>query len=131
MRAGARRRRTHESRQCVARRISCNITSWRAAKNWQAKRPAHTRPPGGGASGNALALRSVPAARWRSATPPALRMTWARPPTGRRVIQPEEPLVPRVHDRADAVTLRKDREDNLLGPGQARGSPQGPHDCGL
>ena len=29
------------------------------------------------------------------------------------------------------MTLGRDREDNLLGPGQARSSPQGPHDSGL
>ena len=31
--ARARMRRTHESRQRVARRMSCHITSWTAAKN--------------------------------------------------------------------------------------------------
>ena len=53
----------------------------------------------------------------------------SRPPghTG----QPEEPLVPRVHDRGDKVPVGKDGEDNLLGPGQARGPPQGPHNRGF
>ena len=78
MRAIARRRRTHESRQCVARRINCTITSWRAAKNGRADSPAHTRPPrgrrerhrprGGPAS-------SVPATKWRLTRLAALRRT--------------------------------------------------------
>ena len=41
------RMRAHESRQCAARRISCNKTSWRAAKYGRAESPAHTRPPRG------------------------------------------------------------------------------------
>ena len=45
MRAGARRRRAHELRQCAARRISRNMTLWRAAKYGRAESPAHTRPP--------------------------------------------------------------------------------------
>ena len=45
MRAGVRRRRTHVSSQRVARCISWSITSWRAAKNGRAERPAHTHPP--------------------------------------------------------------------------------------
>ena len=45
--------------------------------------------------------------------------------------QTEEPLVPRVDDPGDAVPVGKDQVDNPLGPGQARGSPQGPHDHGL
>ena len=36
-----------------------------------------------------------------------------------------------MHDRGDAVPLGKDGKDDLLGPGQARGSTQGPHDCGF
>ena len=88
MRAGVHRRRTHESRHCVARRISCNITSQRAAKNGLVDSPAHTRPPKGGSerqrpSGGPLS--SVPAASWRSARPTALRRTSARSPSGKRV----------------------------------------------
>ena len=45
MRATARRRLAHESRQCAARRINCNMTLWRAAKYGHAESPAHTRPP--------------------------------------------------------------------------------------
>ena len=47
MRAGIRRRRTHVSRQWVARRISCGITPGQVAKNGRANRPAHTHPPKG------------------------------------------------------------------------------------
>ena len=32
MRAGARKLRAHESRQCGARHISCNMTPWQAEK---------------------------------------------------------------------------------------------------
>ena len=46
-RAGGRGRRTHESRRCVARCLSCSITSRRAAKNGRADSLAHTRPPRG------------------------------------------------------------------------------------
>ena len=44
MRAGARRRRAHESQQCAARRMSCNMTSWRAAKYGRAESRAHAPP---------------------------------------------------------------------------------------
>ena len=47
--AGARKRRTHESRWCIARRISCSITS-RRAEYGRAESPAHTRPPKGSGS---------------------------------------------------------------------------------
>ena len=47
MHAAVRRRRTHVSRQWVAGRISCGITSWHGEQNGQANRPAHTRPPKG------------------------------------------------------------------------------------
>ena len=54
-RSGACRRRTHESGQHVARRISCSITSWGAAPNGPAE-VLHTRGPlGGGVSGSAPA----------------------------------------------------------------------------
>ena len=45
--------------------------------------------------------------------------------------QPEKALIPRVHDRRYAVPLGKDGKDDLLGPGHARRSPQGPHYRGL
>ena len=63
MRAGARRRRTHESRQCVARRISCSITSWRAAKK---RAGANEVVPGEGVAGPRPRLvrkQGVPVAR--------------------------------------------------------------------
>ena len=88
MRAGARRRLAHESRQCAARRISCNMTSWRAAKYGRAESPAHTRPPRGRSERqrpSRAPLSSAPATRWRSASPTALRRTCARSPSGRRV----------------------------------------------
>ena len=88
MRAGAHKRRAHESRQCVGRRISCSITSRRAAKYGRAESPAHTRPPRGRSERrrpSGAPLSSVPAARWRSARPTPLRRTWARSPSGRRV----------------------------------------------
>ena len=40
--------------------------------------------------------------------------------------QPEQPRVPRVHYRGDAAPLGQDREDNVLGPGQARCPPARP-----
>ena len=49
----------------------------------------------------------------------------ARPPG--HAGQPEDALVPRLHDRGDVVPLSKDGKDDLLGSGQARGSPQGPY----
>ena len=88
MHAGARRRRAHESRQCDPRRISCSITSWRAAQYGRAESPAHTRPPRGRSERqrrSGAAPRSAPAAKWRSASPTALRRTWGRSPSGRRV----------------------------------------------
>ena len=45
--------------------------------------------------------------------------------------QPEEALISRVHDWGHAMPLGKDGEDDLLGPGHARCSPQGPHYYGL
>ena len=67
--------------------------------------------------------------------PPLVRSGWAAPrfldslgedlggprPPG-HAGQQEEALVPRVPDRGDVVPLGKDGEDDLLGPGQARGS---------
>ena len=88
MRAGARRRLAHESRQCAAKRISCNMTSWRATKYGRAESPAHTRPPRGRSERqrpSGAPLNSAPAARWRSASPTALCRTCARSPGGRRV----------------------------------------------
>ena len=90
MRAGGRRHLTHESQQCVARRISCSMASWRAAKNGWAVSPAHTWPPWGRSERqrpSGAPPGSVPATRWHSAKPTALRRTWARSPSGRRVPQ--------------------------------------------
>ena len=81
MRAGARRRLTHESQQCVASRISRSITSWRAAKNERTDRPAHKRPPTGRREQHrpkGAPHSSVAATRWRSTSPAALRTIWAR-----------------------------------------------------
>ena len=36
-----------------------------------------------------------------------------------------------MHYRGDAVTLGQDREDDFLGPRQARGTPEGPQVRGL
>ena len=88
VRAGTRGRQAHESRQCAARRISCSMTSWRAAKYGRAESPAHTRPPRGRSerqrpSGAPPSIAR--ATRWRSASLTALRKTWARSPSGRRV----------------------------------------------
>ena len=83
MRAGARKRRTHESRQCVAGRMGCTINLWRAAKNGRAESPAHMRPPRGRSERqhpSRAPLSCLPAAR-----PIALRRIWARSPNGRRV----------------------------------------------
>ena len=59
-----------------------------AAKNGRAKSPAHTRPPKGRSERqrpSGAPPSSVPATRWRCARPTALRRTWARSPSGRRV----------------------------------------------
>ena len=102
MRAGAHRRRTHESRQCVARCISCNITSWRAAKNKRAESPAHTRPPRGRSERLSSGARRKVALRQayclaqdlgslpqRQARPPqpVVREGWERPPHKHLIIQ--------------------------------------------
>ena len=55
MREGACKRRTHESRQCVHRRVSCSITSRRAAKYKRPNVPRKCAPRGGAPSGSARA----------------------------------------------------------------------------
>ena len=88
MRASARKRRTHEFRQCVATRISGIITLWRDATHGRADSHAHTRLPKGRSERQRPSVAphsSVPAIRWRSAKPAALRRTWPRSNSGRRV----------------------------------------------
>ena len=89
MRAGARRRRAHESRQCAARRMSRDMTSWRAAKYGRAESPAHTRPPGGRSerppAGPRLVVRPLP-----GGVPPApSRCAGSNPPSQRRANAPQ------------------------------------------
>ena len=52
--------------------------------------------------------------------PPDSQIAWAKTyVTAGQAGQPEEALIPRVHDQGHAVPLGQDGEDDLLGPGHA------------
>ena len=70
------------------RRISCNVTSWRAAKYGRAKIPAQMRSPRGWSQQQCPSWAppsSALATRWRYASFTALRRTWPGSPSGRCV----------------------------------------------
>ena len=93
--------------------------------------PALTRGPAQGGRRAERAPHRARSGRAASRLPNSLGETPSDPRLAGQAGQPEEALIPRMHDRGHAVPLGWDGKDDLLGPGHTRRPPEGPHYRGL